>query len=522
MEDEIAALDLPERVKSHLRELAATNAPVGWPLMELLNGLPKQDVEMQTGLCWYVSRAKVTKQECARLAPCLERFLESDPASSWHPVVDAWPVIWCLIIAAQTMGSRFQALALGSATLFFASTCIWRWHARRRFRMAVARLGQKAQVYALRALTDWRATPPIALAARLAANAPDWLRPDAEAALRIRLIKDRDRLRHEWSRDAPQTTNPTGLPQSQQFAASAMEIRRVRRLRRTLILGGALLAGAPFVLATAAIYSEALGFAIPRVLPNLLLGGVIGSFLGGFVAILIGILAQPAMPVPVAALAAEHGPAIAGVLAEATRALAPALTSEVKAALADVLPQVRASDRNRYTPLQRQCFLDLLVGPWSRAGRMGRRRPIGRLMAALARPFGYCTWRLGSALPSGGHERDIRLQVAILQALMHIGDAGDLAAVRLVVSRTRNRPDLAVVHAAARECLTIIEDRARLLDDTDLLLRPADPADASTLLRPAMRAPATPDGLLVRPAEEDMGPGSVEGIGQTHCERSAQ
>ena len=147
----------------------------------------------------------------------------------------------------------------------------------------------------------------------------------------------------------------------------------------------------------------------------------------------------------------------------------------------------------------RQCLLDLLVGP-SAASTRRASGPIRRRLDALLAPLRAISSPVARALSSTESDERLALEVAILQALMHIGDAGDLAAVRLTERRTRGKARFAVVHAAAAECLAILEERARLDGDTDRLVRPADAPDEAMLLRPATGAPADDDATLVRPA----------------------
>jgi hypothetical protein len=178
----------------------------------------------------------------------------------------------------------------------------------------------------------------------------------------------------------------------------------------------------------------------------------------------------------------------------------PDVRRDAEVALVDLLPRVRAAHRADFTPYQRQALLDLLVG--SRA--VGGGRPLGALRAmwrAAAAPFHSISER-GYTHPRGGQAPGrADLAVAILQALMHIGDAGDLTAVRLTERRTRGKAPLAVVHAAAVECLTILAERARKDGDADRLLRPSQAPDDDMLLRPATGAPRDDEGTLVRPAE---------------------
>jgi len=246
---------------------------------------------------------------------------------------------------------------------------------------------------------------------------------------------------------------------------------------------------------------RALGLHPPAWARDPVLFGVGTSFLVGCLGVLIGVLAQPAMPTAVTRLAADHGPSIVGLLAEATKALAPGLTAEVKSALLSLLPQVRAVHRSCFTPYQRQCLLDLLAGQWlvSRGPRPG---PFRRALQGLACLLGGPARSVAGVLIRSSAESALALEVAILQALMHIGDAGDLAAVRLTERTTKGKARFAVVHAAAVECLAILEERARADDDTDRLVRPADAPDEAMLLRPASGAPTDDDSTLVRPAQE--------------------
>jgi len=323
----------------------------------------------------------------------------------------------------------------------------------------------------------------------------------AEEHLMARRSRERRLLREEWAAPDARLSDAPSLPLSQQLGAAVQEVRRARRTRRTLIFGGlAMVAVMPATL-LATESCRALGLHPPAWARDPVLFGVGTSFLVGCLGVLIGVLAQPAMPTAVTRLAADHGPSIVGLLAEATKALAPGLTAEVKSALLSLLPQVRAVHRSCFTPYQRQCLLDLLAGQWlvSRGPRPG---PFRRALQGLACLLGGPARSVAGVLIRSSAESALALQVAILQALMHIGDAGDLAAVRLTERTTKGKARFAVVHAAAVECLAILEERARADDDTDRLVRPADAPDEAMLLRPASGAPTDDDSTLVRPAQE--------------------
>jgi len=93
--------------------------------------------------------------------------------------------------------------------------------------------------------------------------------------------------------------------------------------------------------------------------------------------------------------------------------------------------------------------------------------------------------------------------VALLRALEQIGDVAAIRYVQSLVDLPGGSARIAAVREAARECLPVLAERARLNTDPQVLLRPAEApgAPSEMLLRPASGAPATEDTMLVRPAD---------------------
>ncbi len=312
------------------------------------------------------------------------------------------------------------------------------------------------------------------------------------AELQTRRTRSREELRAEW---ADHIVEPTASEITDFEAEALRQLRRARFMRRGMILGGSasVIGAFVMVLAAAALLDR------PPI-------GTLMAFLmalcGGFVAILLGILGRPGRGSRIWAWSVPGDPTSVGRLAEWTKLLMPDVTQEAKAGLVMLLPDVRAHHRYGITPYQRQCLLDLLTGEW--ALPTSARRP-----SLFARMFGRALHRISDLavlpwlwpmrLDPDEHEE---LAVGILRALMHIGDGADLNALRNYERRTRNNRHRVVSHAAAVECIAIVEERARTLSDAERLLRPAPPPDDAMLLRPASGDPSTPPEMLVRPVGE--------------------
>jgi len=311
-----------------------------------------------------------------------------------------------------------------------------------------------------------------------------------------RLEERREEQRRSIRREYEAVGDPTrpATETCDDAAQMAGTIRGLRLVRRALRLASAALYGVVF-----AVVAVMVGWrGDPPYWSSWLLPVMMTGAIGGPVALLAAMLAGVRRRNDVLRFTDRLDPRTTGLLVEATRLVLPDVTAGAEATLTRALPQVRACHRSFFTPHQRQCLLDLLVGP-SAASTRRAGGPIRRRLDALLAPLRAISSPVARALSSTESDERLALQVAILQALMHIGDAGDLAAVRLTERRTRGKARFAVVHAAAAECLAILEERARLDGDTDRLVRPADAPDEAMLLRPATGAPTDDEATLVRP-----------------------
>lgn len=153
--------------------------------------------------------------------------------------------------------------------------------------------------------------------------------------------------------------------------------------------------------------------------------------------------------------------------------------------LIHLLPLVRASDADQFTPERR-----------------------ARLNRILATPVESALYKDVRDLFRPAVDREVRLRVAILRALEQVGDASALPAVQRLARQTPRTPGERAIHAAANECLPSLQARADHDRRSRTLLRAADsPAPASALLRPAASGETPVERLLRPPAPDaDEGP----------------
>ncbi|NLH98437.1 MAG: hypothetical protein GX446_02985 [Chthonomonadales bacterium] len=282
----------------------------------------------------------------------------------------------------------------------------------------------------------------------------------AEAVARIERRFDG----HEAGTNVQPVCGPSGQEDTDDSASRAYldhlawDVRRIRKGRRA-VFG---VAGSCFAFA-------AVGLPIAVVLPgdmtNFAVGCVLAMLLG-MVFVVVGMLIQPASRSPIWKAGWHGNRNEIGPLLEATKLLMPNVLQRVAPALYEGLPCLRDTDRDLLTPYQRQCLVDALVGEWL-VNRSRRRSALRRLVDAVGVPLGTLCRIPGALFGAYATYRDDLMRTAILHALMAIGDDADAPAVRLVVQRTHNRRQHPIVHAAAVECLRMLDERQPSAPDTN-------------------------------------------------------
>ncbi len=280
---------------------------------------------------------------------------------------------------------------------------------------------------------------------------------ETEAAEAVAKIERRSEAR-ATEMEVPPVAEPSGQDHAETSPSRAYlnhlawDVRRIRKGRRA-VFG---LAGVCFAFA-------ALGLPIAIVLPGDKTNFAVACALAiplGMVFVLVGMLIQPSSRSPIWMAGWRGSRAEIGPLLEATRLLMPNVLHRVAPRLYEGLPELRRTDQELLTPYQRQCLVDALVGEWL-INRSRRRSALRRLVDAVAVPLGKLFRIPGALFGSNATYRDDVMRTAILHALMNIGDEADAPAVRLVVQRTHNRRQHPIVHAAAVECLGILDERRR-------------------------------------------------------------
>lgn len=161
----------------------------------------------------------------------------------------------------------------------------------------------------------------------------------------------------------------------------------------------------------------------------------------------------------------EENPEAVGRIAEAALWPDGRIRAAAMSTLARLLPRLKASDAGILTSSQRGCLN-------------------GLLNRTTAQEYPETV-------------------VALLRALEQIGDVSAMRYVQSLVDMPGRSARIAAVREAARECLPVLAERARLNTDPQVLLRPAEApgAPSEILVRPASGAPVADDMMLVRPAD---------------------
>lgn len=190
-------------------------------------------------------------------------------------------------------------------------------------------------------------------------------------------------------------------------------------------------------------------------------GANIGSFTGVFTSI-AALFAATAVQKNAARVLAEYDDIRAvGRIAEALEYDDKNVVEQAMTALTRMLPRLRASDWELLTTEQRRILDRALL-----------------------------------------KNRRAELSLAILSAYEQVGDELSVPVVeRIATGEVRRVRDQRIVQRAA-DVLPAMRLSARRVRDRQTLLRPADEADDSTLLRPASGPPAGPTETLLRPFED--------------------